>query len=138
MGIRRRVAVGGGEDDEDDGALRQLAAGDRRAAGEDAAGVLDRRVVAEDLADDAGKTAMGHQLPQLRVSGEGEERVADEAGRGLVGLEEEADRVGDDGLRVVPPEPPGLAAERGEKAAARVATVRYEAAEALEEASSRD
>ncbi|MDB5075961.1 MAG: hypothetical protein JWO42_2140 [Chloroflexi bacterium] len=108
--IRQRIAVGGGQHDEHGVAPFHPLSGNQSILGKKAAGVLDRRVMAQNLRDHEMEEA-GISLDLLAhdaMPGQGNERIANQPRRGLVRSREEADTVREDRVRVVAPDPPCL------------------------------
>src|SRR5262245_20321508 len=104
--IGRWVAVGGGQNDENRVARLHLLARDDSIFGEEAARVLDGRVVSQDLLNHGLKKAgIGVDLvAYLGARSQSEQRIADQTRRRFIRLREKADSIRDNGVRFIAPD----------------------------------
>ena len=96
----RRVAVGGGQHHQDLIARLHGLARDDAILRDEAAGVVDRGIVARDFLDHALEQGVvaGDPAAELGLARQRQQRVADQARGRLVGLRHESDEIGQDGI----------------------------------------
>src|SRR5262249_33925151 len=104
--IDRRIVVGGGQNDEYHVARPHLLVRDKSILSQEAACVLDGRVVSQDLTYNGQKQARIRYDPfkYLRARSQGEERIADQSRRRLVSLREKPDTVSDNDIYFFAPD----------------------------------
>src|SRR5262249_26627889 len=98
--IGRWVAVGGGQNDENRVARLHFLVRDDSVFGEEAARVLDGRVVSQDLLNHGVKKAgiSVDQVAYLGARSQSEQRIADQTRRRFIWLREKADSIRDNGV----------------------------------------
>src|SRR5262245_13597057 len=101
--IGRWVAVGGGQNDENRVARLHFLVRDDSVFGEEAARVLDGRVVSQDLLNHVvNKAGIGvYLVAYLWARSQGEQRIADQTRRRFICLREKADSIRDNGVRFI-------------------------------------